>query len=244
MEKMTNDQALELFRKYRATGDTAIRNELIEKYMYVAEILAKKFSGRGVEYDDLLQVASEALISGVEKFDPELGYMFTTFITPTITGVIRNYFRDYSNSVKVPRKLYALSAKVNAYASDYYKEKGVKPTIRQIATALGESEEAVIEAMEYHSPISLDSTVSGNDSDAPLYDVIADERNPFENFEDWESLKTEIAKLDPIERKVITLRYVDGKSQAQTGKILGVSQMFVSRAERKIMEKLREALLK
>ena len=241
---MTNEQALELFRKYRATGDLAVRNELIENYMYVAEILAKKFSGRGVEYDDLLQVASEALISGVEKFDPDLGYMFTTFITPTITGVIRNYFRDYSSSVKIPRKLYTLSAKVNAYINEFYKEKGVKPTIKQIATALGESDEAVIEAMEYHAPVSLDATVKSNESDAPLYDVIADEQNSFENFEDWESLKTEIAKLDPIERKVISLRYVDGKSQAQTGKILGVSQMFVSRAERKIMEKLREALSK
>ena len=83
---MTNERADELFREYRRTHDIAIRNQLVENYMYVAEIIAKKFVGRGVDYDDLLQVASEALIAGVEKFDPDMGNQFTTFITPTITG--------------------------------------------------------------------------------------------------------------------------------------------------------------
>ena len=101
---MTNERATELFRQYRRTGDIKIRNELVENYMYVAQILAKKFAGRGVEYDDLLQVAAEALISGVEKFDPDMGNKFTTYITPTITGIIRNYFRDYSRSVRLPAR--------------------------------------------------------------------------------------------------------------------------------------------
>ena len=239
---MTNERADELFREYRRTGDKAIRNELIENYMYVAKILAKKFCGRGVEYDDLLQVASEALISGVEKFDPDFGNQFTTYVTPTITGTIRNYFRDYSRSVRVPRKLYALSAKVKAAINDYYKQYGAKPTVKKLAEQLGESEENIIEAMECRAPVSLDMTVSGEDSEVPLYEVIADERNSFESFEDGEALRTEIAKLSPIEREVVTLRYINGKSQAETGKILGVSQMFVSRAERRIVDKLRDAL--
>ncbi|MDE7163367.1 MAG: sigma-70 family RNA polymerase sigma factor [Clostridia bacterium] len=241
---MTNERANELFREYRKTGDKAIRNELIENYMYVAQILAKKFAGRGVDYDDLLQIASEALISGVEKFDPDLGYMFSTYVTPTITGCIRNYFRDYSRSVRVPRKLYALSAKVKEAVNEFYKVNGVKPTVKQLSEQLGESEETILEAMECRAPVSLDSTVKGEDNDVPLYEVIADGRNSFESFEDNESLKTEIAKLSPIEREVVALRYIQGKSQAEAGKILGVSQMFVSRAEHKIIEKLREALSK
>ena len=239
---MTNEQANELFREYRRTGDISIRNRLIENYMYIAEILAKKFCGRGVDYDDLLQVASEALISGVERFNPDLGNMFSSYVTPTVTGMIRNYFRDFSHSVRVPRKLYSLSAKVRQTVNDVYRESGVKPTVKQIAAELGESEEAVIEAMEYRAPVSLDTTVSGEDSDVPLYDVIADAHDSFESFDDNESLRAEIAKLNPVERKVVTLRYIQGKSQAETGKILGVSQMFVSRAERRIVEKLREAL--
>lgn len=239
---MTNERANELFREYRRTGDIKLRNELVENYMYVAEILAKKFCGRGVEYDDLLQVASEALISGVEKYDPDMGNMFSTYITPTITGMIRNYFRDFSRSVRVPRKIYALSAKVKAEINDYYKANGVKPTVKQLASLLGESEENIIEAMECHSPVSLDTTVKGEDSEVPIYELIADNRNSFENFEDSESLRTEISKLSKIQQEVVKLRYLQGKSQAETGKILGVSQMFVSRAERKIVEILREAL--
>lgn len=239
---MTNEEAAELFRAYKTTGDVNIRNKLVENYMYVAEILAKKFSGRGVEYDDLLQIASEALISGVEKFDPDLGNQFTTYITPTITGMIRNYFRDFSRSVRVPRKLYTLSSKVKGAVNEYYQKNGVKPTVRQLASMLGESEENIIEAMECHAPVSLDATVKGEDSDVPLYEVIEGDNSSFENFENSEALKSEIAKLSPVERQVVSMRYIKGMSQSETGKELGVSQMFVSRTERKIVSKLREAL--
>lgn len=240
---MTNEQAVELFREYRRTGDIKIRNQLVENYMYVAEILAKKFTGRGVEYDDLLQVASEALISGVEKFDPELGNRFTTYVTPTITGIIRNYFRDYSRSVRLPRRIYALSARVKTAINDYYKQHGSKPTVKQLSEILGEDEESIIEAMENHAPVSLDTPVKGDENDTPLYEVIADDNSSFDKFEDIDALKTEISKLDPTEQKVVALRFLQGKSQSETGKILGVSQMFVSRAERRIVEKLKEALL-
>lgn len=239
---MTNEQANELFRQYRATGDKKLRNKLVENYMYIAEILAKKFAGRGVEYDDLLQVASEALILGVEKFDPEMGNQFTTYVTPTITGMIKNYFRDYSRSVRLPRRIYSLGAKIKAETNEYYKEHGVKPTVKQLAEKLGESEEAIMEAMESRHPLSLDGTVQSEDGDGLLYDVIPDPVDSFEKFDDAQSLKDEIKKLSPTEQQVVTLRFMQGKSQAEVGKILGVSQMFVSRAERKIVDKLKEAL--
>ena len=240
---MTNEQADGLFREYRRTGDKSLRNKLVENYMYIAEILAKKFAGRGVEYDDLMQVASEALILGVEKFDPDLGNKFTTYVTPTITGMIKNYFRDYSRSVRLPRRIYSLGAKIRNETNEYYKQHGVKPTVKQLAEKLGESEEAVIEAMESRHPISLDGTVQSEDGEAVLYDVIPDPVDSFEKFDDAQSLKDEIKKLSPTEQQVVSLRFVQGKSQAEVGKILGVSQMFVSRAERRIVEKLKEALL-
>ncbi len=237
-------EADKLFREYRKTGDVELRNRLVESYFYVAEILSKKFAGRGVPYDDLLQVASEALIIGVEKFDPDVGTQFTTYITPTVTGMIKNYFRDYSRAVRPPRRIYALATKIRAESNEYFKQYGTKPTVRQLAEKLGVSEELVMEALEYRSPVSLDAKVGGEDGDGRLYDVIPDTRDSFEIFEDSESLRTEIRKLDPTEQKVVALRFIQGKSQAETGKILGVSQMFVSRAERKIVEKLRESLLK
>lgn len=241
---MTNEQALELFRKYRETGDKAVRNALVENYMYVAEILAKKFAGRGVDYDDLFQIASEGLISGVEKFNPDMGYMFTTYVTPTITGLIRNYFRDYSHAVRVPRKLYTLYAKVREEIGTYYQKHGVKPTVKQLAAILGESEESILEALESRTTLSLDATVKNDDGETPVYDFISDDNRTFENFEDREALRSEIAKLSGIEQEVVKLRFLQGKSQAEAGKALGMSQMFVSRAEKKIVEKLKEALSK
>ncbi len=237
------NEANGLFREYRRTGDKNIRNRLVENYIYIAEILAKKFAGRGVEYDDLFQVASEALITGVEKYDPDMGTQFTTYITPTVTGIIKNYFRDYSRAVRLPRRVYALSAKIRTETNEYFKEHGVKPTVRQLSEKLGVSEELIMEALEYRAPVSLDATVKGDEGEGLLYDVIPYANNGFESFEDSESLKTEIEKLDPTEKKVVTLRFVQGKSQSEVGKILGVSQMFVSRAERKIVEKLKDALL-
>ena len=100
-----------------------------------------------------------------------------------------------------------------------------------------------MEALEYRAPVSLDAKVCKEDGEGLLYDVIPDTNDGFESFEDSESFRTEIAKLDPTEQKVVNLRFVQGKSQSEVGKILGVSQMFVSRAEKKIVEKLRESLL-
>ena len=242
---LTQEEADKLFSEYCQTKDLALRNKLVENYLYIAEILAKKFSGRGVDYDDLYQIASEALISGVEKFDPSLGNKFTTYITPTITGMIKNYFRDYSRAVRLPRRVYAVAADVKRAVDEYYSQNGVKPSVRKIAELTGHTEEEIIEALECKTPVSLDVRTKGEDgeSDAPLYEVISDEGNSFESFEDLESLKTEISKLDDIEKKVITLRFLQGKSQTEVGKILGVSQMFVSRAERKIVAKLKESLI-
>lgn len=240
---METKQEENLFREFKKTGNREIRNKLVEKYMYIAEILAKKFVGRGVEYDDLFQVATEGLISGVEKYDPDMGTQFTTYITPTVTGMIKNYFRDHTHTIRPPRKLYSVAAAVRSEVNEYYKRTGTTPTAKQLSQKLGFSEEQVIEALEYRTPISLDIKIHSDDeNDGHLYDIIPDTSNTFEKFEDKEALREEVAKLDPTEQKVIVLRFVQGKSQSEVGKILGVSQMFVSRAERRILEKLREAL--
>ena len=120
----------ELFRKYRETGDIAIRNQIVEKYLYIASVLAKKFVGRGVEYDDLYQVASLALIKGVERFDERKGLKFSTFITPTITGEIKNYFRDRSRLVHLPRKVSELRVSIKREAEKFLAETGRHATAK------------------------------------------------------------------------------------------------------------------
>lgn len=234
----------ELFRQYKETKDIALRNRIAEQYLYVAEILAKKFAGRGVEYDDLYQVASLALVKGIERFDPDLGMQFVTFITPTITGEIKNYFRDRSRLVKYPRKLTQLSAAIRKKSEEILAETGKKPDVATLAVALGEEEETIVKAMEIGSTVSLDSKVKSEDEDreASLYDVIPDKNDRFDAFEQNESLYSAINELSDTEKLLVRYRFTDELSQAETAKRLNVSQMFVSRMERKVLQKLRERL--
>lgn len=240
---MAEEKANELFIRYKETGDIAIRNQIAEKYLYIADILAKKFVGRGVEYDDLKQVASLALLRGIDRFNPELGLQFSTFITKTITGEIKNYFRDKSRIVKVPRRLSEIGSLVRNFSNEYQAKNGVKPSVKEIAESIGVSEENVIRAMEVVGTISLDG-VAGTEEDGEqsLYGLIADDHDEYEAFETKEALKSAMGCLTETERKVVKYRFVDELSQSETAKRLGVSQMFVSRLERKLLVKLKENL--
>ena len=98
----------ELFYEYHRTGDKKIRDNIVQSYLYIAEILSKKFINRGVDYDDIYQVACMGILYAVERFNPERGVSFATYATPTVLGEIRHYFRDRGNFIKVPRKLYEI----------------------------------------------------------------------------------------------------------------------------------------
>lgn len=229
-----------LFIRYKQTGEVALRNQIAEKYLYIADILAKKFVGRGVEYDDLKQVASLALLKGIERFDPDMGMQFSTFITPTITGEIKNYFRDKSRLIKLPRRLNETAVRVRKYSAELLAEKGVKPTAKEIAAALNIPEDEVIQALEISGTVSLDTLAS--DDDRSLHDVVADDNDGFEQLETKDSLRSAMKDFDDVERKLIKYRFVDELSQAETAEKLGVSQMFVSRTERKLLARMREKL--
>ena len=241
---MTGDKMTELFKRYKETGDVAIRNEIAEKHLYIAEILAKKFTGRGVEYDDLKQVASYALLRGIDRFDPDLGMQFTTFITPTITGEIKNYFRDKSRLVKLPRRLGELNAAVKKFSAEYEMKYGEKPTLSVIADNLSTTEEEVVKALEIGGTLSLDGMASAEDDNdnKSLYALLAGEEDRFEEFEMKETLASAMRDFSDTAKLLIKYRYVDGLSQSDTATKLGVSQMFVSRMERKLLSQLRERL--
>ena len=241
---MTEETVNELFKRYKESGDIALRNKIAEKYLYIADILAKKFVGRGVEYDDLKQVASYALLRGIDRFDPSLGMQFTTFITPTITGEIKNYFRDRSRIVKLPRRLSEVSANVRKFSAAYESEHGVKPSVKQIARELSLTEEEVVKALEVGGVVSLDgisSDTDGNENKS-LYSLLSDGEDKYEDFETKESIRAAMKDFSDTERELIRCRYVEELSQSETAKRLGVSQMFVSRMERKLLLRLKERL--
>ncbi len=241
---MADEKITELFKRYKESGDRGIRNQIAEKYLYIADILAKKFVGRGVEYDDLYQVAAYALLRGIDRFDPDMGMQFTTFITPTITGEIKNYFRDKSRTVKLPRRLSEISMAVKKFSAEYQAREGEKPSVKLIAKELNLAEEEVVKALEIGGTLSLDSMAQGEDGEGErsLYALLTDGEDNFEAFETKETLQAAMRSFTDTEKTLIKLRYLDGLSQSDTAKKLGVSQMFVSRMERKLLAKLRETL--
>lgn len=234
-----------LFRQYRETGDVSIRNRIVEKYLYIAAVLAKKFVGRGVDYDDLYQVASLALIKGVDRFDERKGLQFSTFITPTITGEIKNYFRDRSRLIHLPRRVAELRVSVKKAADEILSETGKKPTAKQLSERLGASEEEIVRAMEAGGVVSLDRPVESDDDEGmSFYDVLPASDDYFEALEINDTVRSALRSLDETERKIVRYRFEEELSQTETAKKLNVSQMFVSRMERKILAKLKEELKK
>ncbi len=234
----------ELFQKYRETGDVSVRNEIVEKYLYIASVLAKKFVGRGVEYDDLYQVAALALLKGVDRFDETKGLQFSTFITPTITGEIKNYFRDRSRLVHLPRRVSELRVSIKKVADEYMTETGMRPTARELADRLGVSEEEVVRAAEAGSVVSLDKSVDDEEDAMSFYEVIPAEEDNLEQIETRDALESAFTVLTKEERELIEYRFVQELSQMETARRMNVSQMYVSRMERKVLNKLKERLKK
>lgn len=234
----------ELFARYRETGDIALRNQIVEKYLYIAAVLAKKFVGRGVDYDDLYQVASLALIKGVDRFDESKGLQFSTFITPTITGEIKNYFRDRSRLVHLPRKISELRVSVKKESAKMFSETGRKPTAKELAARLGVTEEEILKSAEAGGVVSLDRPVDSDEDGMSFHDVLPAEEDAFEEIENRDAVYSAMKTLTPAERALVEFRFGEELSQVETAKRMGVSQMNVSRMERKILQKLRETLKK
>lgn len=160
----------ELFRLYSDNKDIDIRNILIERHLYLARILAKKYINKGVDYEDIYQVASLALIYAIDRYDISKGFEFSSFATPTIIGEIKKYFRDKVWTMRVPRRIQELSKKISNAKIAIEQEKKRHPSVKDIAEYIGCREEDVLEAMEAsysYQPVSLDAS-SGDDSEDDL----------------------------------------------------------------------------
>ena len=237
----------QLFNDYIATKDVELRNKIFEEFMYIAEILSKKYVNKGVEYEDIYQVASIGLIYAIERFDPSRGFEFSSFATPTILGEIKKYFRDKEWIVKVPRRIQDSYRKIN-HAKEELQHKLMKiPTVDDIANYLCLTHEEVIEAMEgsyAYQPTSLDIKVSNSndDNDLPLFEILGIEDSNLTNVENQDLLRTVFDNMSEYDRKIIVDRFYNSKSQNEIANELGVSQMTISRLEKKILKTLKEKL--
>lgn len=233
-----------LFKEYEETKDQRVREILIEKHLYIAEILSKKYANRGIDYDDIYQVASIGLIYAIDRFKVEKGFEFSSFATPTIIGEIKKHFRDKGWTIRVPRRIQELSKKVNNSKVHLSQTLQRAPTVSDIAQHLECTEEEVLEAMEaskVYSPQSLDITFdsSGDDKDINLADLIGEEDYYFDKVENSDFLIKTMKGLNDVEKRIIIERYFNKKTQVSIAKDLDISQMTVSRIEKRVLEKLK-----
>lgn len=235
----------DLFDEYKNNKSIELRNEIVEKHLYMVDILIRKYLGKGVDYDDLYQVGALALVSAVERFDPDKGFVFSSFATPTILGEIKKYFRDKQWSLKVPRRLKEIAAKVQEAKDSFYTEKHRKPSIEELAESTGFTEEQIIESMESsqaYSTYSLDRTFddAGEDGEASFLEKYTGfDESGYERIETSEIINKVMETFSDQYRYIFKERFLYNRSQSDIAKVLGVSQMTVSRAEKNIINKFK-----
>jgi len=224
-------------------GDKQARDILITENMGLIWSIVRRFSGRGYEIEDLFQIGSIGLIKAVDKFDTSFDVRFSTYAVPMITGEIKRFLRD-DGIIKVSRTLKETVVKVQRAKEQITKMDGHEPTIEEISKEIGVISEEIVMALEAGSEIeSLYKTIyQGDGNSILLIDKIEEDKNAHETLINKMVLSDLIKLLTPKEQKIIEMRYFDEKTQTDIAKELGISQVQVSRLEKKILARMREAL--
>ena len=235
-----------LLRRYHEDGDLQAREQLIEQYMSLVRSLARRYSYRGEQLEDLVQIGAIGLIKAIDRFDLERGVELTTYATPNIIGEIKRHFRDKGWSVRVPRGLQELNVQLSRLVEQLTVQLARSPTIPELAKAAGVEEEEVLEALESgRAYTSLSLSVGGgggDDDDLDPLESLGTEEHQYEVSEDRAVLEPGFRVLDERERKILQLRFFEGLTQSQIAQQVGISQMHVSRLIRRSLEKIRETI--
>jgi RNA polymerase sigma-B factor len=235
-----------LLRRYHEQGDLQAREQLIEQYMSLVRSLARRYSYRGEQLEDLVQIGAIGLIKAIDRFDLDRGVELTTYATPNIIGEIKRHFRDKGWSVRVPRGLQELNVQLSRLIEQLTVQLGRSPTISELAKAASVEEEEVLEALESgraYSSLSL-SSGGGQDEDGDLdpLESIGEIEHEYEVSEDRAVLEPGFRVLDERERRILHLRFFKGLTQSQIAAQVGISQMHVSRLIRRSLEKIRDEI--
>ena len=240
------DRTRELFRRLKDNGDADARDQLIVNHINLVRFLASKFKNRGESLEDLVQVGTIGLIKAIDRFDPDRGLEFTTYATPTIMGEIKRHFRDKGWSVRVPRRLQELSAKVNQATDELTNQLQRSPSVAEIADYLGSTVDEVLEAMESssaYSSVPLEGGGGGEDDETPsVIDHYATEDPDLAASDDRIVLEQAIADFSPREREVVQMRFEEGLTQVEIAERLGISQVQVSRLLRRTLRRIQDKI--
>jgi RNA polymerase sigma-B factor len=236
----------DLLRRYHERGDLEARERLIEQYLPLVRSLARRYSYRGEQLEDLVQVGCIGLIKAIDRFDVERGVELTTYATPNIIGEIKRHFRDKGWSIRVPRGLQELNVRLSHLIEDLTVQLERSPTIPELAKAAGVEEEEVLEALESgqaYATLSLSAPALGDDnSDLDPLESLGQIEHEYEVSEDRAVLAPGLKILDDRERRILQLRFYEGLTQSQIAQQVGISQMHVSRLIRRALEKIREEI--
>lgn len=224
-----------------------IQEKIVRQYQNLVESLARKYSRNSDIHEDFVQVGMIGLLSAVKRYDPSFKRSFESFAIPTILGEIKRYIRDQTWSVHVPRRIKELGPKIKHAVDALTNQNQQSPGIHEIAEYLNVSEEDVLETMEMsksYRALSVDRKVEA-DADGgtvAILDLVGDHEKDYETVDQQILLEKVFPKLSEREQEILRCTFFENMSQKETGELLGISQMHVSRLQRRSLRKLREAM--
>ncbi len=240
-EKQKGEKNLELIRRAK-NGDKNAMEELISENIGLVKNIARRFFGRGVEYEDIVQIGSIGMIKAAKSFDESYNTVFSTYAVPLIIGEIRRFLRD-DGIIKVSRDVRKKGSVILHAKEEFEKEHQREPKISELATLCGYSEEEIVYALDASSPVSsLQESIGNGDNSATIEEMTAADSNEIESVIDNIALREAISHLNETQQKIVHLRFFKELSQQQTADILGLTQVKISREEKKIFALLRKEL--
>ncbi|MCJ7842200.1 RNA polymerase sigma factor SigB [Lederbergia sp. NSJ-179] len=240
-------QINEWIKAYQTDKDEEAQDKLVSQYYKLVESIARKYSKGKSFHEDIVQVGLIGLLGAIRRYDETYGKTFEAFAIPTIIGEIKRFLRDKTWSVHVPRRIKELGPKIKATVEELTRELQRSPKIPEIAAHLEIPEEEVLEAMEMgksYQALSVDHSIEADadGSTVTLLDIVGHIDSGYEKVNQKMMLEEVLHVLSDRERKIIQYTYLENKSQKEAGEMLEISQMHVSRLQRKAIKKLREAI--
>jgi len=239
---MDDTRLIPLLADYAKTRDRDVLSQLVEGYLPLCRAIARRFRGQGVEQEDLEQVAAMALMKALDRFEPERGFKFSTFAMPTIAGEVRNYLRDKGGTIRVSRdtrtRLYQLRKVADKLTQQLQREPSLKEIAQEMQITYDELL-SLLDARDASDTVSMDAAM-GMDEDAQrLEERLGVSENGYETVEQKQWIQWIFTQVTPQERLLLEKRYIERLGQRDTASAMGVSQMQVSRMERKLLGRLR-----
>ncbi len=241
-ERRARDDA-RLFKAWIERGDRHARAELIERFLPLARSLARRYQRGSEPFEDLVQVASIALVKAIDRYDPARGYAFSSFAVPTIAGELKRHFRDHTWMVRPPRGVQELTLRVEGALARLTQQLDRSPTTGELAAAVGVTDEQVLEGMQARSArgaLSLHAPLGEPGEAASLEDTLGADDPDLERAEQRAELDRLMAYVSPRARAMLRMRFEEDMTQAEIGAVVGLSQMQVSRILRQTIAQLRE----